>query len=98
MESKSVHGVEKRIGKNKLNKQVIESRLQQDEDGGVNDLDFAKTSEVINLSMQQLDELQEAWGYAVEAAKAFGHVGPQMARACTLAGRVQSKAGLKSDG
>ena len=57
---KNIRGQRRLINKiNKLNKQVIESRLQQDEDGGVNDLDFAKTSEVINLSMQQLDELQE---------------------------------------
>ena len=58
---KNIRGQRRLINKiNKLNKQVIESRLQQDEDGGVNDLDFAKTSEAINLSMQQLDELQEA--------------------------------------
>ena len=41
----------------------------------------------------ELDELAEAWKHAVEAAEASGQQGPQMALACTLAGRVQQKAG-----
>ena len=41
----------------------------------------------------ELDELTEAWKYAVTAAEASGQQGSQMALACTLAGRVQQKAG-----
>ena len=40
-----------------------------------------------------LSELKEAWGYALEVAEISGQAGPQMASACTLAGRVQQCAG-----
>jgi tetratricopeptide (TPR) repeat protein len=41
----------------------------------------------------EMRELEEAWSLAIEAAEAAGNTGVEMARACTLAGRVQEAAG-----
>ena len=44
---------------------------------------------VLGEVLVESGELQEAWALALQMAEASAHAGPQMALACTLAGRVQ---------